>query len=367
MNQSPQILILDEDHVTRMLRFALVGTDEASEAWARAFFAPEPVDLDAVRALARGLHPSDGVRLIPSAAKPDPLRGTEATILVFRRGRITAEMIAANPRLKLIQRLGARSDAIDLAAAAAKGIRVSCLPRPSLHYTAEHAILMMLALAKRLVEGDAAVRADRWDRTLVHPADGVAYNWAGLGNLSGLFGKSVGIVGLGEVGSIIAHIARGFGMRVAYTNRNRLPADYEATLGVAYHPMPRLLADSDFVVVSASNLPENKGLFDRAAFAAMKPGAFFVNISRGKLVDEAALHDALTNGPIAGAGLDVHWEEPRPQPDALSRLSNIIMTPHYAGGSRLGVLDELRGILDNCRAVLTGRAPAHEVRGPARE
>lgn len=358
---TPQILILDEDHVIRMLRFALVGPAEVSEDFARAFFAPEPVDLDAVRALAKGLHPSDGVVLIPAAAKPDVLRGTDASILIFRRGSITADLMDANPKLRLIQRLGARSDSIDVKAAAARGIKVSCLPRPTLNYTAEHAILFMLALGKRLVEGDAAVRADRWDRALVHPSDSVAYNWAGLSNLSGLFGKTLGIIGLGEVGAIIAHIARGFGMQIFYTNRRRLPAAQEAELGVTYVPTEQLLAQADFVVLSASNIPENRGLMDGAAFAAMKPSAFFVNISRGKLVDEAALHAALTGGQIAGAGLDVHWEEPRSQPDPLAKLSNIIMTPHYAGGSRLRVLDEIKAILDNCRAALAGSAPSHNI------
>lgn len=360
MSQPAKILILDEDHVIRMLRFALAGTAEVSEDWARAFFAPEPVDLDAVRALGKGLGPADGVTLLPPSVKADA--GADASILIFRRGSVSAELIAANPRLRLIQRLGARPDAIDLKAAAAKGVRVSCLPRPTLNYTAEHAILLMLALTKRLVEGDAAVRSGRWDRTLVRPTDGVAYNWAGLTNLSGLFGKTLGIIGLGEVGSIVTRIAHGFGMRIVYANRRRLSGAQETALGVAYRPVQQLLGESDFVVLSASNVPENRGLIDTATFKAMKRSAFFVNISRGKLVDEAALNAALTEGLIAGAGLDVHWEEPRPQPDPLAKLSNIIMTPHYAGGSRHGVLDEIRAVLDNCRAALGGGAPSHEIR-----
>lgn len=357
---SAQILILDDDHVIRMLRFAL-GSEEISEPWARAFFAPEPIDLGAVRALGQGLQAKDGVSLIPMAAKPDALAGTEASIVIFRRGLVGAELIGANPKLRLIQRLGARADTIDVAAAAARGIAVSCLPRPSLNYTAEHALLLMLALAKRLVEGDAAVRANRYDRALVKPTDGVAYNWAGLSNLSGLFDKTLGIIGLGEVGSLVVQMARGFGMRILYTNRRRLAQAQEAAMGVSYAPREDLLAAADFVVLSASNVPENRALMDAAAFAAMKPSAFFVNISRGKLVDEAALHAALTRGQIAGAGLDVHFEEPRAQPDALAPLGNIIMTPHYAGGSRGGVLNEIRAILDNCRAVLAGGRPTHEV------
>ena len=138
------------------------------------------------------------------------------------------------------------------------------MPRRTLQYTAEHAILLMLALSKRLIEADAAVRKDRWDRDRVHPEHGVAYNWAGLPGLGGLFGKTVGIIGLGEVGSMAAGMARGFGARVIYTNRNRLPAEYEQKLGVEYMPLARLLAEADFVSMHANNLPENKGMIGEA-------------------------------------------------------------------------------------------------------
>jgi phosphoglycerate dehydrogenase-like enzyme len=216
-------------------------------------------------------------------------------------------------------------------------------------------------LAKQLRVADAAVRADRWDRSRVKPADGVAYNWAGLAGLSGLFCRTLGIVGLGEVGALVASIARGFAMRVIYANRHPLPAHEEARLNVAYAPLPRLLGEADFVSLHASNLPENRGLFDAAAFAAMKRGAFFINTSRGRLVDEDALFAALTGGHIAGAGLDVHAQEPRAQPDRFAALQNVILTPHCAGGSRQGHIEELEDIFANCRAVLAGQAPRYQV------
>lgn len=356
-----KIAILDDDHVIRMARYALSGPGEISEQWVRDFFLPEEMDPAQVAALGTGLRPGDGASLIPMAAKLDVRQGSDASILIFRRGNIDAALIAANPKLRLIQRIGARADGIDLAAAAAKGILVSCVPRRTLQYTAEHAILLMLALAKRLIEADDGVRKDRWDRARVHPEHGVAYNWIGLGNLGGLFGKTLGIIGLGEVGSIAAGIARGFGMRVLYCNRNRLPAEREARLGVSYAPLGDLLAQSDFVSVHATNLPENRGLIDAKVFKAMKHDAFFVNTARGKLVDEDALYAALTDGTIAGAGLDVHSEEPRPTPDRFATLPNVILTPHVAGGSRKGVLAEIEVILDNCRAVLAGKPIKYQV------
>ena len=358
---STQIAILDDDHVIRMVRYALNGPGEISEQWVRDFFLPEDMELARVFAAGRGLHPADGVALIPMSAGVDIRQGSDASILIFRRGTIDAALMAANPKLKLIQRMGVRTDGIDLGAAAARGIAVSCLPRPVLHYTAEHAILLMLALSKHLLAADEAVRQDRWDRDRVHPDHGVAYNWPGIPNLGGLFGRTVGIIGLGEVGALVAGMARGFGARVIYANRNRLTPEREQALGVAHVPLAQLLAQADFVSLHANNLPENKQMVGAALFAQMKPTAFFVNTSRGRMVDEDALHAALTTGVIAGAGLDVHFEEPRPAPDRFAALRNVILTPHLAGGSRKGLLDEVEGILDNCRAVLAGDPIKHRI------
>jgi phosphoglycerate dehydrogenase-like enzyme len=358
-----QIAILDDDHIIRMVRYALSGPGEITEQWVRDFFLPEEVEPARAFAAGQGLHPVDGVELIPMSAKVDVRKGTEASIVIFRRGVISAGLIVANPKLKLIQRIGARPDSIDLAAAAARGIQVSCLPRRSLHYTAEHAILLMLALSKHLLETDDAVRNDRWDRDRVHPEHGVAYNWVGQPDISGLFGATVGIIGLGEVGALAAGMARGFGARVIYTNRNRLPVEYEKRLGVEYAPLVRLLAESDFVSMHANNLPENRGLLGAKIFSQMKPTAYFINTSRGRMVDEDALYDALTTGVIAGAGLDVHLEEPRPAPDRFAGLRNVILTPHLAGGSRKGILDEIEEILNNCRAVLAGEPIKYQVTG----
>ena len=216
-------------HALRDLRPGEITTD-----WAREFFMPEEMDPARVHALGDGLHQGDGVSLIPMSAKLDLRKGSEADILIFRRGAIDAAFMDANPKLKLIQRLGARADAIDLAAAAKRGILVSCVPRATLQLTAEHAILLMLALGKRLLEADDAVRKDRWDRDRVRPDHNVAYNWAGIPNIGGLFNKTLGIIGLGEVGAITAGMARAFGMRVLYCNRNRLPAEQEEKLDVQH-------------------------------------------------------------------------------------------------------------------------------------
>ncbi|TMJ04815.1 MAG: hypothetical protein E6G97_04755 [Alphaproteobacteria bacterium] len=356
-----QIAILDDDHVIRLTRYAISGPGEITTDWAREFFMPEDVDPTRVLALGDGLHAGDGVSLIPMAAKVDLRKGSDAAVLIFRRGSIDAALMEASPKLKLIQRIGARADAIDLAAAAKRNIAVSCVPRATLQLTAEHAILLMLALGKRLLQADDAVRKDRWDRARVRPDHNVAYNWAGVADMRGLFGTTVGIIGLGEVGALAAGMARAFGTRVLYCNRNRLPRAQEAKLGVEYAPIDRLLAESDFVSLHATNIPENRGLIGAETFAKMKSTAYFINTARGPIVDEDALYDALTTGTIAGAGLDVHTIEPRPQPDRLATLRNVILTPHIAGGSRQGVLDEIAVILGNARAVLAGRPIRYQV------
>jgi phosphoglycerate dehydrogenase-like enzyme len=356
-----KVAILDDDHVIRMARYALGTVDGITDEWVRDFFLPEDMDPAQVRAKGQGLQEADGVTLVPMSAKLDLRKGSDASILIFRRGTIDETLMAANPKLKLIQRIGGRPDPIDLKAAAARGIKVSCVPRKTLQYTAEHAILLMLALSKQLIVADDAVRNDRWDRARVHPEHGVAYNYAGIPDLGGLFNKTVGIIGLGEVGGLVAGMARGFGAGVIYANRNRLPAEQEQRLGVEFVPLAQLLAESDFVSMHANNLPENKGMVGASTFAQMKKTAYFINTSRGRMVDEDALYTALTTGVIAGAGLDVHYEEPRPLSDRYAKLRNVIMTPHLAGGSRKGVVEEIEIILDNCRAVIAGKPIKYQV------
>ncbi|MGN6570774.1 MAG: 2-hydroxyacid dehydrogenase [Pseudolabrys sp.] len=355
----PNIAILDDDHILRLVRYAIAGPGEVTQAWAEGFFLPEDADMARVTQAGAGLHAADGVTLLPLGSD---VRGSgDLDVLIFRRGKIDAALMDAHPKLKLIQRIGERADQIDLAAAKARNIAVSCVPRPSLQLTAEHAILMMLALGKRLLPADAATRAGTFDASRVHPDHGVAYNWTRQAPLAGLFGKTVGIVGMGEVGVMAARMAQGFSARVLYCNRTRLSAEKERALGVEYRALPDLLGEADFVSLHASNLPDNKGMIDARFFAAMKRTAYFVNTSRGRMVDEQALADALAKGAIAGAGIDVFFEEPLPLPSALTSAPNIILTPHIAGGSRTGIIEEVAALLGNCRAVLKGGAIAHRV------
>jgi phosphoglycerate dehydrogenase-like enzyme len=223
----------------------------------------------------------------------------------------------------------------------------------------------MLALGKKLVTSDRALREGGYDATRIRPIDDVAYNWVGFSDIGGLYGKTLGIVGLGEVGTLVARLARAFGMRVLYTKRNKLSEADERALGLAYGALPALLGDADVVSLHVPGTPQNEKLAGAAFFGAMKRSAFFVNTSRGRLVDEEALFQALLQGRIAGAGLDVHRVEPRAPHDRFATLPNVVLTPHLAGGARSGVLQELEIILRNCHAALRGETPRFAVT-PAR-
>lgn len=349
------VAILDEDHVVGLVHQLMKGDRSAAEPALKAFFAPEVCDMDALWSLAAGLTEADGVRLV-KCKRPEDAIGSD--VLLFRRGQVTREMMESNPALVLVQRWGERSDMIDCAAAKSRGVWVSCLQRPMLHYVAEHVLLLALALLKKLVASDRAVR-DAPAAGAPAPEGQMRYNWPGIPGVNGLYGKTIGIIGMGEIGSLACQKARALGMRVLYFNRTRLPEAYEAACGVEYRTLDELLEESDIVSLHATFHAGGGKLIDAERLARMKRGAIFINTGRGQLVDEAALFSALRSGALAGAGLDVHGREPRHQGDPLFTLDNVILTPHLAGGSRLGTVMEIRCILENVRAAFDHRPPVH--------
>lgn len=172
-----------------------------------------------------------------------------------------------------------------------------------------------------------------------------------------LRGSTLGIMGYGEIGQYLAPLGAALGMTVLISDPFKKIEDP----ALKQVDLTTLLRESDFVVCLVVANEKTENLMNASAFAQMKPTAYFINTSRGRMVNESALYVALTTGVIAGAGLDVHFEEPRPAPDRFAALRNVILTPHLAGGSRKGILDEVEGILDNCRAVLAGKPIQHQV------
>ncbi len=347
------VSFLDPDHVVRLGRSLLAWEDEADRTYARDFLLPEVVEEADFSRLGAHLRSTYCLR-VATFGDEDALR--DADVLVFRRGRVDADLLARAHKLRLVQRIGESSHPIDLHAVRARGIAVSCLPRPTLTHVAEHVLLLMLALSRRVLDADAAVRAGR---SGVGVPGGESYNWGNVGPLSTLAGKTLGIVGFGEIGQLLVRRAQGFGMRVVCADRHPIERTRLADAGVEQVTLDVLLRRADFVSVHVPPLPDGRPLIGAPELAAMRRSAFLINTARGALVDEDALFAALTDGGIAGAGLDVHSREPRGIGDRFASLPNVVLTPHMAGGSRKGVLDEMGAIFANIGDVLSGDAPRH--------
>jgi len=251
------------------------------------------------------------------------------------------------PNLKVLGRMGVGYDNVDVEAATRHGVLVVNTPLPIIEPVAEHTLLLMLAVARRLIQGHHALGKGEW---------------RGPGNAPGpeLAGRRLGLVGLGNTGRRVAEIAtRGFRMKVSYFDRVERP-EAEKTLGVRRCSFPELLAESDFVSVHVNLYPETHHLLDAKAFSLMKPGCIFINVSRGAVVDEEALVAALRSGHLGGAGMDVFEAEPPGKDNPLWSLPNVVVTPHVAGWSLESKIGTSMVVKDIVR-VLKGEKPKHPV------
>ncbi|WP_203650420.1 2-hydroxyacid dehydrogenase family protein [Secundilactobacillus yichangensis] len=246
--------------------------------------------------------------------------------------KVDREIIDAAPKLKLIANFGAGFNNIDTAYAKEKGIPVTNTPAVSTNAVAEVTIGLMLALSHRIVEGDQKMRNEGFP------------GWAPLYFLGHeIAGKTLGVFGLGNIGSDVARKANALGMNVQYYKPNRLSDPEERSMKVTYKPLDELIKTSDFITINAPQTPETTHKFDAAAFQAMKKTACIVNVGRGPIIDEAALLDALKSGEIAGAALDVYEKEPNVD-DGFKSLKNVILTPHV-GNATVEARDAMANIV----------------------
>jgi glyoxylate reductase len=283
------------------------------------------------------------------------LRGVAAAegLLCLLTDNIDAGVLDAAPSLRIVSTMAVGYDHIDVEACTERGILVANTPGVLTETTADFAFALLLAAARRLPEAERAVREGHW--TTWQPS-------FLLGRDVG--GATLGIVGLGAIGTALARRARGFDMRVLYHSRTRRP-ETEQELNLTHAPFEELLELSDFVSVHVPLAPETRHLFDEAAFRRMKPTAVFVNTSRGAVVDEAALLRALESGWIAGAAIDVTEVEPLPKHDPLLRLPNLLVTPHIASAS-VATRERMADMaVDHLLAGLEGRAPEYCVNAAA--
>jgi glyoxylate reductase len=265
--------------------------------------------------------------------------------------RIDADLIAAaGDQLKLIASFGTGVDHIDLAAARARGITVTNTPGVLTEDTADVALALMLAVPRRIAEGDKVARAGDWN------------GWSPTGMLGHrINGKRLGIIGMGRIGSAVARRARGFGLSIHYHNRKPVHPETEAELEATYwESLDQMLSRVDIVSVNCPHTPATHRMLSRERLELMQPSAYLVNTSRGEVVDEEALADLLAKRHIAGAGLDVYADEPNITP-SLMGLSNVVLLPHIGSATIEGRLEMGDKVIINIQTFWDGHAPRDRV------
>jgi glyoxylate reductase len=304
-----------------------------------------------------GLRPLEGFEVtVLSEAPPEradlleAARGAEGVLSTVTE-KIDGEfMDAAGDALKVVANMAVGYDNVDLAAADARGVVVTNTPGVLDETTADVAFVLLLAAARRLSESERTLRAGKWE-------------WWGPKLFMGpdVWGKKLGIVGLGRIGRAVARRARGFGMDILYHNRSR-KKDAEEEFEARYLDLDDLLEAADFVTLHTPLTDETHHLIGARELEKMKPKAVLVNTSRGPVVDEAALADALAEGRIFAAGLDVYEDEPKVHPKLLD-LENVVLAPHIGSGS-IETRDKMAVLAaENLVAVLRGEEPKTPVSG----
>ena len=255
------------------------------------------------------------------------------------------EVLAAVPTLRVVANVAVGYNNIDVAAAKRRGVTVTNTPDVLTETTADFAWTLLMATARRIVEADHYARSGRW----------TAWKWDLLWGAD-IHGKTLGIVGFGRIGRAVARRALGFRMRVLYHDAVKADAAVERELSATTTDLETLLCEADFVTLHTNLTPETRHLIGKRTLRLMRSSAVLVHAARGPIVDEAALAQALGEGWIAGAGLDVFEEEPKIHPDLLP-LQNVVLAPHIASASRDTRIAMATLAVRNCVAVLEGKPP----------
>ncbi len=270
----------------------------------------------------------------------------EAEVLLHVLKPVTAAVIAAAPRLRLIQKIGVGVNTIDLAAARAGGVAVANMPGTNSAAVAEMTLALMLGVLRRVAHFDAATRAGRGWRPDLDVLD----------QTGEIGGRCVGLVGFGASARRLAPVLSALGARVIHTARTPAP-----DAAAAFRPLAELLAEADIVSLHLPLNADTRGLIGAEALARMKPGAILINTARGELVDEAALVQALASGRLRGAGLDVFATEPAGADNPLFAFPQVLVSPHLAWLTPETLARSLVVARENCRRLAAGEAPLHQV------
>lgn len=251
----------------------------------------------------------------------------------------------AAPRVRLVQLLSAGYDNVDLAAARRAGVPIANNGGANAISVAEHTLMLMLAVSRKVVWQHGSVSGGRWRGNGPAP------------RMYELFGKTLGIVGLGTIGKKVARLAQAFGMRVQYYDIARLSEEAEDALGVRFRLLREMLRSSDVISLHVPLNHSTRGMIGAGEMALMKPGAILINTCRGPVVDETALHAALGSNHLFGAGLDVFDQEPPPPDNPLLVLDNVVLTAHFAGPTWDNHVARFRNAFDNVQRVARGEPP----------
>ena len=270
-----------------------------------------------------------------------------AGVICSLTDRIDGKLLARCPQLKVVANIAVGYNNIDLAACSARGIMATNTPGVLDDSTADLAFTLMLAAARRLTEAETYVRAGQWKGWHLKQLLGVDVHHATLG-----------IIGMGRIGQVIAKRAAGFEMRVIYHNRKRVASEIEQRVNATYVSQDDLLAQADFVVLQMPYSPQTHHLIGAAELGKMKPNAILINSTRGGVVDDAALIRALKNGTIRAAGLDVFEGEPKLSPGFLE-LKNVVLAPHIGSSTEATRRAMAMTAAKNAVAALTGGTPAN--------
>jgi glyoxylate reductase len=319
--------------------------------------------MDQPRVYVTRLIPEGGLALVREAAEcrvwegelPPPrealLREVAEVegLLCLLTDRIDEELLGAAPRLRVVSQMAVGVDNIDVAACTRRGIPVGNTPGVLAETTADLAWALLMATARRIVEAEAYTRSGAWK------------TWEPMGLLGrDIHHATLGLIGLGGIGAEVAKRGRGFDMRILYTSRRRKP-ELETSLGVEYLPLDELLREADFVSLHCALTPETRHVIGARELALMKPTAILINTTRGPVVDQAALAQALKAGTIAAAGLDVFETEPVPLDDPVLSLPNVVALPHIGSASVATRGKMARMAAENLLAALSGQRPPNLV------
>ncbi len=308
----------------------------------------EPINVKGVELLKEA-----GVNVVslPPGSNEETLMGVieEADGLITRGGvKVTREMMESSPRLKAVGVHGIGCDHVDLEAARELGKVVLNTPEALSVTVAEMALALILSLTRRVVSADKAVRAGEWNR-----------KYSDLIGIE-LMGKTVGLIGMGRIGTATATRLKAFETEVLYWSRTRKP-ELEEELGIEWAELDELLSLSDVISLHVPGTPETHHLLGERALALMKDGVLIVNTARGRVIDQKALIMALRSGKVAGAALDLFEREPLDPSDELAGMDNVILTPHLSASSLEGMQRMATQVAEGVLAVFRGEKPKHPV------